>query len=107
MFLLLTLNIFKPFSSVSIVDFEQANVSWALATPIHSQILIKINPFLGNFPILYPPLENTRKPKLHCPEMDKNAKEYERFSCQTYLGKYLFPLKNQETFGEVFLLNEF
>ena len=28
MFLLLTLNIFTPFCSVSIVDFEQVNVSW-------------------------------------------------------------------------------
>ena len=28
MFLLLTLNIFKNISSVSIVDFEQENVSW-------------------------------------------------------------------------------
>ena len=27
-FLLLTLNIFTPFSSVSIVDFEQGNVTW-------------------------------------------------------------------------------
>ena len=31
MFLLLTLNIFQPFSSVSIVDFEQVNVSWVNA----------------------------------------------------------------------------
>ena len=27
-FLLITLKIFTPFSSVSIVDFEQVNVSW-------------------------------------------------------------------------------
>ena len=28
MFLLLTLNVFTPFSSVSIVNFEHVNVSW-------------------------------------------------------------------------------
>ena len=31
--LLLTLNVFTPFSSVSIVDFEQANVSWIIHIP--------------------------------------------------------------------------
>ena len=31
MFLLLILNISQPFSSVSIVDFEQVNVSWVNA----------------------------------------------------------------------------
>ena len=44
MFLLLTLNIFHTFSSVSIVDFEQANVSW----------ICKILPFyfVGNHSLL-------------------------------------------------------
>ena len=32
MFLLLTLNIFYTFSSVSIVDFEQVTVSWGYIT---------------------------------------------------------------------------
>ena len=31
-FLLLTLNIFDAFFSVSIVDFEQVNVNWVLTT---------------------------------------------------------------------------
>ena len=31
MFLLLTFNIFHTFSSVSIVDFEQVNVTWAFS----------------------------------------------------------------------------
>ena len=30
-FLMLTLNIFQTFSGVSIVDFEQLNVSWGIA----------------------------------------------------------------------------
>ena len=36
MFLLLTLNIFHAFFSVSVVDFEQVNVSWAVFTQIFS-----------------------------------------------------------------------
>ena len=36
-FLLLTLNIFPTFSSVSIVDFEQVNVNWDRGKRFHSQ----------------------------------------------------------------------
>ena len=35
MFLLSTLNIFHFFSSASIADFEQVNVSWVFKTAIH------------------------------------------------------------------------
>ena len=36
-FLLLTLNIFHTFFSVSIVDFEQANVSWNRLSKAHKE----------------------------------------------------------------------
>ena len=46
MFLLLTLNIFfTPFSSVSIVDFEQVNVSWA----VPAGLLVKFRLLNGTF----------------------------------------------------------
>ena len=38
--MILTLNIFHTFSSVSIVDFEQANVSWLLPCHVHVSELI-------------------------------------------------------------------
>ena len=39
-FLLLTLNIFSPFFSASIVDFEQINVSWVSTT--NTYIFLKL-----------------------------------------------------------------
>ena len=47
MFLLLTLNVFHTFSSVSIVDFKQVNFSWV--TNPHSQSVSAIIPILTSF----------------------------------------------------------
>ena len=45
LFLLLTLNILEPFSSVSFVDVEQVNVSWVVIRLIHVFVLIISLPF--------------------------------------------------------------
>ena len=45
LFLLLTLNILAPFSSVSFVDVEQVNVSWVVIRLIHVFVLIISLPF--------------------------------------------------------------
>ena len=47
MFLLLTLNVFHTFSSVSIVDFKQVNFSWV--TNPRSQSVSAIIPILTSF----------------------------------------------------------
>ena len=43
LFLLLTLKIFQPFSSVSIIEFEQVNVSWVKDTSSSSNLLRRYN----------------------------------------------------------------
>ena len=49
MFLLLTLNIFDSFSSVSVVDFEQVNVTWKADIHALYQTETRVpNPFRPN-----------------------------------------------------------
>ena len=56
MFLLLTLNMFRTFSTVSIVDFEQVNVSWESRDLIEggaSETFWKILVFRRSIPRFY------------------------------------------------------
>ena len=72
-FLLLTLNIFTPFSTVSIVDFEQVNFSWILTgnidwilmgiLTINGLNIAFMNPFHSTGLFFYPP-KNIRKPEV-------------------------------------------
>ena len=49
MFLLIILNIFKPFSSVSIVDFEEVDVSWVSAENTAKRTFIGLSSHKNNF----------------------------------------------------------